>query len=98
MCRSWSRIDPVRTGRQRRFGVLGAMKNNSNIVHLNLGRGAEAQPHLPLPLNRPRDTSTDKLNALLARMLDSADDALFELSDRAGSNRVQSLDFDAMRE
>src|SRR5690606_28671715 len=98
MCRSWSRIDPVWAGRKHRFGVLGAMKNSSNIVHLNLGRGAEAQPHLPLPLIRLRDTSTEKLKALLGRMFDSADDALFELADRAGSNSDQSLYFDAMRE
>src|SRR5690606_11190816 len=98
MCWSWSRIDPVWAGRKHRFGVLGAMKNSSNIVHLNLGRGAEAQPHLPLPLIRLRDTSTEKLKALLGRMFDSADDALFELADRAGSNSEQSLYFDGMRE
>ncbi len=74
------------------------MKSNSNIVHLNPGRGTEVQPHLPLPLIRLRDTSTERLKALLGRMFDSADDALFELADRAGSNSDQSLYFDAMRE
>ena len=38
------------------------------------------------------------LQPLLAEMLDQADDALFEMADKAENNRQQTLYFDAMRE
>jgi hypothetical protein len=47
---------------------------------------------------RLRDTSGHSLKSVLASFLDSADDALFELADRAGSNVDQAAYFDAMRE
>src|SRR5690554_460129 len=47
---------------------------------------------------RLRDASGQSLKAVLASFLDRADDALFELADRAGSNLDQTAYFDAMRE
>jgi hypothetical protein len=47
---------------------------------------------------RLRDASGQSLKSVLASFLDRADDALFELADRAGSNVDQTAYFDAMRE
>ncbi len=50
------------------------------------------------PLKRVRELAVEELAILLANLFDNADDALFELADKANSNADQTLYFDAMRE
>jgi len=56
------------------------------------------QRDLPKILEQVRDDVVNKLTILLVEMLDSADDVLFDLADKAGSNVEQSLYFNSMRE
>lgn len=53
---------------------------------------------LPEALVHLRDASGQSLKTVLGNFFDRADDALFELADRAGSNLDQTAYFDAMRE
>ena len=53
---------------------------------------------LPAALVRLRDVSGQSLKVVMSEFFDQADDALFELADKAGSNRDQTAYFDAMRE
>lgn len=53
---------------------------------------------LPHALVRLRDVSGQSLKTVLAGFFDRADDALFELADKARSNQDQTAYFDAMRE
>lgn len=53
---------------------------------------------LPVALVRLRDGSGQSLKAVMSEFFDQADDALFELADKAGTNQDQSAYFDAMRE
>lgn len=53
---------------------------------------------MPATLIRLRDKSAARFNQLLNAFFDSADDALFDLSERAYSNADQNTYFDAMRE
>ncbi|KPQ01140.1 DUF1631 domain-containing protein [Marinobacter sp. HL-58] len=53
---------------------------------------------LPGSLVRLRDVSGQSLKAVLSGFFDKADDALFELADKAGTNQDQTAYFDAMRE
>lgn len=55
------------------------------------------QPRLPARLGNVRDKARMRLVQLLARMFDHADDALFEMADRAGSNHEQNIYFESMR-
>jgi hypothetical protein len=50
------------------------------------------------PLVLLQDKTRPKLAGLLQAMFDQADDALFELADRASSNQEQNLYFESMRE
>ncbi len=50
------------------------------------------------PLKRVRELAIKELGIMLASLFDNADDALFELADKANSNADQTLYFDAMRE
>ncbi|MEH6500567.1 MAG: DUF1631 domain-containing protein [Pseudoalteromonas distincta] len=52
---------------------------------------------LPAPLLPVRKQSVDFLKAALTTLFDNADDSLFEMADRAGSNSEQTLFFEAMR-
>ncbi len=56
------------------------------------------QRGLPRMLEHVRDNTICILDTLLADMLDVADDTLFDLADKAGSNTEQSMYFNAMRE
>ena len=56
------------------------------------------QRSLPRLLENIRDHAIDQLKSLFKEMLDGADDALFDLADKARSNKDQSLFFDSMRE
>lgn len=53
---------------------------------------------LPGSLVRLRDVSGQSLKAVMSGFFDKADDALFELADKAGTNQDQTAYFDAMRE
>ena len=53
---------------------------------------------LPAALMRLRDVSGQSLKAVMSEFFDQADDALFELADKAGTNQDQTAYFDAMRE
>lgn len=72
-----------------------------NIVHLNefekARSGTSRQEAVGL-LRECREVVTRTLSASLVRMMSKVDDALFELAEKAESNSVQSLYFDAMRE
>lgn len=72
-----------------------------NIVQLNefekARSGISRQEAVGL-LRECREVVTRTLSASLVRMMSKVDDALFELAEKAESNSVQSLYFDAMRE
>lgn len=72
------------------------MQNDVNVVHFKaLGESSSRLPAVLLPV---RDRAAQRLNASLQQLFDNADDALFEMADRAGSNQEQSLYFEAMRD
>lgn len=53
--------------------------------------------HLPSPLMPVRKQAVDFLKLSLTTLFDNADDSLFEMADRAGSNNEQTMFFEAMR-
>ncbi len=53
---------------------------------------------LPEPLKKVRAQACKLLASMLANMFDNADDALFELADKAVNNADQTMYFDSMRE
>ncbi len=61
------------------------------------GYHTQARP-LATPLVKLRELSKQKVHALLRKLFENADDALFAMADKAGSNGDQALFFDAMRE
>lgn len=76
--------------------------DQNKVVHLNADRTGGA-PHialtrLPAPMHALRDKARQQLQTLLRDLFDKADDALFELADKAGNNHEQNLYFDSMRE
>ncbi|EHJ04619.1 DUF1631 domain-containing protein [Marinobacter manganoxydans] len=73
------------------------MVHDNKVVSFS-GRKPPARFSLPASLVRLRDASGQSLKSVLASFFDRADDALFELADRAGSNLDQTAYFDAMRE
>ncbi|TYC53272.1 DUF1631 domain-containing protein [Marinobacter sp. BW6] len=73
------------------------MVHGNKVVSFS-GRKPSARFSLPAALVRLRDASGQSLKSVLASFFDRADDALFELADRAGSNLDQTAYFDAMRE
>lgn len=73
------------------------MAKDSKIVSF-AGQRPLQRFSLPPALVRLRDASGQSLQKVLANFFDRADDALFELADRAGSNVDQTAYFDAMRE
>ena len=64
----------------------------------SMGSTAKQQRRLPKLLEQIRDHAIHELNTLFTKMLDGADDALFDQADKARSNKDQSLYFDSMRE
>lgn len=80
--------------------------DHNKVVQLNPDRNAERNgtlPHvaltrLPAPMHAVRDKARQQLQGLLRELFDRADDALFELADKAGNNHEQNLYFDSMRE
>lgn len=78
------------------------MTQNHNVVDLDklraIPEGGASKSSLPAPLSKVRDLAVTQLKTLLRLLFDNADDALFELADKAGSNGEQAKYFDAMRE
>jgi len=73
------------------------MKQDNKVVSFS-GQKPFSRFDLPPALVRLRDTSGQSLKGVLGRFFERADDVLFELADRAGSNKDQTVYFDAMRE
>ena len=73
------------------------MARDNTVVHL-AGQKAVGRFSLPTALVRLRDASGRSLKAVLGSFFEQADDSLFALADRAGSNQDQGAYFDAMRE
>ncbi|TBW54484.1 DUF1631 domain-containing protein [Marinobacter halodurans] len=74
------------------------MTNDSRVVSLHGGARERSSFSLPSALIRLRDYSSQALRKELGEFFDSADDALFNLADKAGTNQDQTAYFDAMRE
>lgn len=76
--------------------------DQNKVVQLNPERNATAAhvalTRLPAPMHALRDKARQQLQVLLRELFDRADDALFELADKAGNNHEQNLYFDSMRE
>ncbi len=64
----------------------------------NNGKITNYQRGLPRILEQACDKAISVLDTFLVEMLDNADDVLFDLADKAQSNKDQSLYFSAMRE
>ncbi|SDT96057.1 DUF1631 domain-containing protein [Halopseudomonas salegens] len=81
------------------------MTNDSKVVPLSARDGdaaaaadAKQRPSaLPVPLRPVREQALVFLRTTLVALFDNADDSLFEMADKAGSNTDQSLYFEAMR-
>jgi hypothetical protein len=73
------------------------MAHDNKVVRL-AGQKPVSRFSLPVELVRLRDTSGQSLKSVLASFFEQADDSLFALADRAGSNQDQTAYFDAMRE
>ena len=72
------------------------MSRGENVVTIGQNNGEGRG--LPATLIRLRDKTATRFRDLLTAFFDSADDALFDLSERAYSNADQTTYFDAMRE
>ncbi|TGN41935.1 DUF1631 domain-containing protein [Marinobacter confluentis] len=73
------------------------MAQDRKVVNLK-NHGIPQRFSLPAALVRLRDVSGQSLKAVMSEFFDQADDALFELADKAGTNQDQTAYFDAMRE
>ncbi len=73
------------------------MAQDNKVVSLKVQK-MPARFSLPGSLVRLRDVSGQSLKAVMSGFFDKADDALFELADKAGTNQDQTAYFDAMRE
>lgn len=75
----------------------------NNVVQLNPERTTGQPPQiiltrLPAAMHSLRDKARQQFQGLLRELFDKADDALFELADKATSNLEQNMYFDSMRE
>lgn len=70
---------------------------DKKVVNIT-GQGSTSHFFLPAALIRLRDASAQSIRTVLNQFFDRADDALFELADRAGTDQEQTRYFDAMRE
>lgn len=73
------------------------MAQDNKVVSLG-GAQASNRFSLPAALVRLRDQSGEALRKVLGSFFDRADDALFDMADRAATNQDQTAYFDAMRE
>ncbi len=72
-----------------------------NVVRLNAERKGPAEvalARLPAAMHTLRDKARQQLQGVLRELFEKADDALFELADKAVNNQEQNLYFDSMRE
>lgn len=75
--------------------------DRENVVQLKpeAKRSAEAAlARMPAVMHQLREKARSSLQALLSGLFDQADDALFELADKATNNQEQNLYFDSMRQ
>jgi len=70
---------------------------DKKVVNIT-GQGSTSRFFLPTALIRLRDASAQSIRTVLNQFFDRADDALFELADRASTDQEQTRYFDAMRE
>lgn len=74
---------------------------NAKIIGIHDGKHIEtnssARP-LPMPIIQLRDEVKDQIKVLLRELFDNADDALFAMADKAGTNGDQSIYLESMRE
>ena len=74
---------------------------HAKIIGIHDGKHIEtnhsARP-LPMPVIHLRDELKDQIKNLLRKLFDNADDALFAMADKAGTNGDQSIYLDSMRE
>jgi hypothetical protein len=73
------------------------MAQDRKVVNLK-SQSIPGRFNLPAALVRLRDVSGQSLKAVMSGFFDQADDALFELADKAGTNQDQTAYFEAMRE
>ncbi|MBQ0761553.1 MAG: DUF1631 domain-containing protein [Marinobacter psychrophilus] len=73
------------------------MVRDKKVVNIT-GQGSTSRFFLPTALIRLRDASAQSIRTVLNQFFDRADDALFELADRASTDQEQTRYFDAMRE
>ena len=74
---------------------------NAKIIGIHDGKHIEASTTvrpLPMPIIKLRDETKEHIKNLLRQLFDNADDALFAMSDKAGTNGEQGIYLDAMRE
>ncbi len=74
-----------------------AMKASKKSLHLAVGKNEDLRTRSEL-LVQCRTTAQKQLLELIRKLYDQLDDALFEFSQKAETNTLQSLYFDAMRE
>ena len=79
---------------KRKAGVAPIMSDASS-AH---AAARVALTRLPAPIHQLREKSAALLAKTLKALFDGADDALFDLADRATNNQDQNVYFDAMRE
>ena len=73
------------------------MNEHTNVVTLDRN-GFNTRTRAQQLIDSCEQLTLKHLNALLQRMLDNADDTLFEMADKAENNTIQTQYFDAMRE
>lgn len=73
------------------------MAQDNKVVSLKRSRHVD-RFSMPAALIRLRDATGKTLKQVLSEFFDNADDALFNMADKAGSNTDQAAYFDAMRE
>ncbi len=77
--------------------AVHVMAHDNKVVRFS-GQSPVDRFSMPAELVRLRDKSGQAFRQVLARFFEQADDSLFALADRAGSNQDQTAYFDAMRE
>lgn len=74
---------------------------NAKIIGIHDGKHIEADQSarpLPMPIIQLRDELKEQIKNLLRKLFDNADDALFAMADKAGTNGDQSIYLESMRE
>ena len=77
---------------------IGASQSKQSLAQQQAVEVRAQLVRLPAPVHRLREKATTLLQQTLKNLFDGADDALFDLADRATSNHDQNTYFEAMRE